>query len=77
MVACGLVVGKFDMNNKKRGFLLIDGAKNTVMISYDECRDLFNLVENRGITKLIKQHKTRTELNKDITNYLNMEYIQL
>lgn len=65
------------MNNEKRGFLLIDGAKNTVMISYEECRDLFSLAENRNITKLIKQHKTRTELNKDITNYLNMEYTQI
>ena len=63
------------MNNKigKKGFLLIDGAKNCVILSPDEIKGtvIHDFLMKNGIMAKVKQNKTRSDLNKCITEYLN------
>lgn len=50
-------------------FLLIDPQKNTLRIPTNDkfIRDVFR---NKEIKNNIKRHKTKTELNNEISNYL-------
>lgn len=63
----------------KKGFLLIDGMKNTILLTHEDFLDIITYAENTRNSKwlrLVKQHKTKQELNKDISNYLKGEYNQ-
>ena len=60
----------------KKGFLLIDGAKNAVVLNMDEMKQL-NLGEylmEHDVIAQVRQHKTRAELNKSIGQYLKNEW---
>lgn len=60
----------------KKGFLLIDEQKNTIIISPNnhEYKELFMWLPYSDLRKEIKQHKTKTELYLDVKKYLNNEY---
>ena len=61
-------------NPNLKGFLLIDGTKNTLLLPKE---DIFDGDINKIITKHIgkaKRHQTRKELFDDISKYLNCEY---
>ena len=62
---------------KVKGFLLIDGAKNTIVIlpKYEEWNDLGDFLRREHLDK-VKQHATRKELDKDISLYLKAQYEQ-
>lgn len=50
-------------------FLLIDPQKNTLRISIDD-EFLSDVFKNRDIFKNIQRHKTKKELDAEITDYL-------
>lgn len=50
-------------------FLLVDPQKNTLRISVDD-EFLSDVFRNRDIFKNIQRHKTKKELDVEITNYL-------
>lgn len=62
---------------KVKGFLLIDGAKNTIVImpKYEEWQDLSDFLRRENLSK-VKQHATKKELDKDISLYLKAQYEQ-
>lgn len=63
----------------KKGFLLIDGMKNTILLSHDDFLDIITYAENTRNTKwlkVVKKHKTKQELNKDLSDYFKGEYEQ-
>lgn len=51
-------------------FLLIDPQKNTLRIPTDDefIKDIFR--NNNDITKNIKRHKTKKELENEVSDYL-------
>lgn len=58
-----------------KGFLLIDGSKNTLLLPKE---DFFDGDIDKVITKHIgkaKRHATNTELFNDIRAYLKCEYV--
>ena len=59
----------------EKGFLLIDGAKNTLLIPIksDEMDDLTKHYI-RGNLSCVHTHANMAELNKDIKAYLKGEY---
>lgn len=61
-------------NANLKGFLLIDGSKNTLLLPKE---DFFDGNIDKVITKHIgkaKHHKTQKELFDDIKKYLQCEY---
>lgn len=59
---------------KKKGFLLIDGAKNAIILSreeFSEIPDMVKQLSNRDVLDQVRNHKTRGELNKSISEYLS------
>lgn len=50
-------------------FLMIDPQKNTLRIPTDD-EFLSDVFRNRDISKNIQRHKTKKELDVEITNYL-------
>ena len=59
----------------EKGFLLIDDAKNTVIIPwYDE--ELAVMLKRRGIIESIHKHTTIKDLHTDISKYLKGTYEQ-
>ena len=62
---------------KVKGFLLIDGAKNSIVImpKYEEWATLGDFLRRENLDK-VKQHATRKELYKDISLYLKAQYEQ-
>lgn len=57
----------------KKGFLLIDGDKNALLVTLDDIdsHKTFNqVVIERIKNHEIKEHKTRADLNKSISEYL-------
>lgn len=62
---------------KVKGFLLIDGAKNTFLIAPkdEEWTDLSDWLRREHLD-MVKQHATRKELDKDISLYLKAQYEQ-
>lgn len=50
-------------------FLMIDPQKNTLRIPVDD-EFLSDVFRNRDIFKNIQRHKTKKELDAEITNYL-------
>ena len=63
-------------NASFRGFLIIDGSKNTLLIPKEDVVDR-NLSMDELITKHIreaKRHGTIAELHADITLYLKCQY---
>jgi len=62
-----------------KGFLLLDQSKNTVIIPVGDMDALLDLV---GIDRstfrkrlcTVNQHKTKAELDRDISSYLKGEY---
>ena len=60
----------------KKGFLLIDEQKNTIILSpkYIEADDILSWLKNSDIRKEIKQHKTKTDLYNDVNMYLKGTY---
>lgn len=63
-------------NASFRGFLLIDGSKNTLLIPKEEVVDRYYSMDEL-ITKHIheaKRHRTIAELHADITLYLKCQY---
>lgn len=63
-------------NANFRGFLIIDGSKNTLLIPKEDVVDR-NLSMDELIMRHIheaKRHRTQAELNKDIALYLKCEY---
>lgn len=58
-----------------RGFLLIDGSKNTLLIPKEDICSSKNIdkVISENIRKA-KKHETLAELHKDISLYLKCEY---
>lgn len=61
-------------NPNLKGFLLIDGSKNTLLLPKE---DFFDMDLDHIITKHIgkaKRHKTKQELFNDISLYLKCEY---
>ena len=62
-----------------RGFLLLDQEKNTVMIpagDLDALLDLIGIDRSTFRKRLctVNQHKTKAELDRDISSYLKGEY---
>ena len=57
----------------KKGFLLIDGCKNCVILTPDEIKgtELHDFLMKNGIMAKVRQNKTRGDLNKCVTEYLN------
>ena len=62
---------------KPKGFLLVDGAKNTIVVRLKtpEMDDLTDWLRPERVS-LVKQHKTKAELDKDISLYLKAQYEQ-
>jgi hypothetical protein len=62
---------------KVKGFLLIDGAKNTIVITpkMEEWNDLIDWLRREHLDQ-VKQHATRKELDHDISLYLKGQYEQ-
>ena len=62
---------------KPTGFLLVDGAKNTIVVRFKtpEMDDLTDWLRPERMS-LVKQHKTKAELDKDISLYLKAQYEQ-
>ena len=60
----------------KKGFLLIDQQKNTIILSPNdpEYKELTMWLLYTNLIKEVKQHKTKTELYLDVKKYLNNEY---
>ena len=59
---------------KKKGFLLIDGAKNAIILSMEEIKEIPEITKqlsNRDVLDQVRKHKTRGELNKSISEYLS------
>lgn len=50
-------------------FLLIDSQKNTLRIPTDD-EFIHDVFRNKEIKNNIKRHKTKTELNNEVSNYL-------
>ena len=60
----------------KKGFLLIDGNYNTIFVPLKcalELTDLYHMNMSRDWMKEVHKHKTRAELNKEISDYIKME----
>ena len=60
----------------KKGFLLIDGNYNTIFVPLKCTPELINLVDiskSKDWMKEVHKHKTRAELNKEISDYIKME----
>ena len=60
-----------------RGFLIIDGSKNTLLIPKEDVVDS-SLSMDELISKHIgkaKRHKNMSELHADIAAYLRCEYV--
>ena len=59
----------------KKGFLLCDGQKNCILISQEDLYKPFDkILEEKVKSEEVKQHKTRAELNKTISEYLKGVY---
>lgn len=59
----------------KKGFLLCDGEKNCILISQEDMYKPFDrIIEEKIKGEEVKQHKTRAELNKTISEYLKGVY---
>lgn len=58
-----------------KGFLLIDGSRNTLLIPKEDICSSKNIdkVISENIRKA-KKHKTMAELQKDISLYIKCEY---
>lgn len=55
----------------KKGFLIIDGNYNTVFVPGKEFSELVKQLDMSKYWMLgIHMHKTRAELNKEITDYI-------
>ena len=56
----------------RKGFLLIDGFKNAVILTPDELKQagLYDLVAKSGIMAKVRRHKTQAQLNKSVSEYL-------
>ncbi len=63
--------------SKPKGFLLIDGEKNTIVVRLKdpEMDDLTDWLRPERLS-LVKRHKTKSELDKDISLYLKAQYEQ-
>ena len=64
------------MSDGMKGFLLvdgIDGCKNCVILSIDEIKGtcIQDFLMKNGIMARVKQNKTKADLNKCISEYLN------
>lgn len=60
----------------KRGFLLIDQMKNTVIINGDDI-DLYEFLDaapGEALMASVHQHETRRDLYADIGKYLDNKY---
>lgn len=56
-----------------KGFLLIDGSYNTLFIPCGDFPDFEHICRfNKDWIKGIKQHRTRAELNAEISDYIKM-----
>jgi hypothetical protein len=59
----------------KKGFLLCDGEKNCVLISQEDLyKTLDQIIEQKIKEDEVKTHKTRSDLNKTISDYLKGIY---
>ena len=64
----------------KKGFLLIDGMKNVLLIHTDEYEMVKELLRKdvyasgESVLRRVKQHKTLPELDKTVRLYLKGEY---
>lgn len=56
-----------------KGFLIVDGSKNTLFIPNEDIQELFSYLHLNEIIKNVKQHKTFKELDTEIRNYVNMK----
>lgn len=68
-------------NANFRGFLIVDGSKNTLLIPKEDVVGRNVVGRNLSMDELIskhiheaKRHRTQAELNKDIALYLKCEY---
>lgn len=59
----------------EKGFLLIDVAKNTVIIPWND-EELAVMLKRRGIIESIHKHTTIKDLHTDISKYLKGTYEQ-
>ena len=57
----------------KKGFLLVDGSKNCVILSIEEIKGtcIQDFLMKNDIIARVRQNKTRGELNKCVSEYLN------
>lgn len=59
----------------KKGFLLCDGQKNCILISQEDLYKPFDkIIEEKVKGEEVKQHKTRAELYKTVSEYLEGVY---
>lgn len=56
----------------KRYFLLIDPQKNTVRIPVDD-EFIKDALKNKEVMQKIKKHKTKKELESEVSDYLKGE----
>lgn len=57
----------------RKGFLLIDAMKNSVLIPLDN-EDLVEYMQHNGSMERVVRHSKKTELWDDISHYLNGTY---
>ena len=57
----------------KKGLLLVDGSKNCVILSIDEIKEtcIYDFLIKNDIMARVKRNKTRSDLYKCISEYLN------
>ena len=56
----------------KKGFLLIDGCKNAVILNIPEIKEteIYDFLARHGITEKVRRNKDMKELDKTVREYL-------
>ena len=65
-----------EMLDERKGLLLIDGAYNTLLIPFgsNEMEEIAEYFINNNL-QYVRKNKLKSDLNKSIKEYLNMEYL--
>lgn len=58
------------MSDRELNVLLIDKEKNCIIV--DLMQDEYNFIKNKVDLRLVKKNKTRSELIKEVRNFLNL-----
>lgn len=58
------------MSDRELNVLLIDKEKNCIIV--DLMQDEYDFIKNKVDLRLVKKNKTRSELIKEVRNFLNL-----